>query len=330
MIKRRALFRVDGNAHIGMGHLVRSLALADVLKSEYQCCIIIQDTNIEIIDYVKSELEDVFIIPSTQDYQSESELISRKYISYNDIVILDGYFFNSEYQLKIKSTGCKLICVDDVIKDYFYSDVIINHAPGININKYKKENYTKVYSGLGYALLREPFYQIQRRKKVPRLLTKGIISFGGSDYPNNTLNYANIFLTTEFNQIEKINLILGASYVHEDLLRTSLKNTNKFEIFKNINAFKLISLIKNSDFALVSASSISIECAKIGIPLYLICTADNQNHFYDFMLRNKCAGNINEITDYNYETGKNMLDLQSSLFPKNIKRNILNIFKLLI
>jgi len=208
---------------------------------------------------------------------------------------------------------------------HFFSDIIINHTPGFNQNKYKKETYTKIYSGIDYALLREAFYNAQFRAKPPRLLKKCIICFGGSDPENYTLKYLNL-IKNKLKNLNKISIIIGPSYIHERSLFLETDEKIKIEIHKNVNANELIKLINKSDFAVVSASSISIECTKIGIPLYLIKTADNQNNNYRFMLMNRCADSFTNLNEYNYQRGKKMLESQKLLFKSDIKNNLKNIF----
>ena len=73
-----------------------------------------------------------------------------------------------------------MVCIDDTISNHFLADVIINHAGGIDRAKYSKENYTKLYLGPKYALVKLLFYT---EKKLQRDLSdyKVLVSLGGSD-----------------------------------------------------------------------------------------------------------------------------------------------------
>lgn len=43
MGKRQIIFRADAGKRIGYGHFVRTLALADMLKEEFECVFVTQD-----------------------------------------------------------------------------------------------------------------------------------------------------------------------------------------------------------------------------------------------------------------------------------------------
>ena len=42
-MKKRILFRADANVQIGYGHFVRTLALADMLKDDFECVFYTQE-----------------------------------------------------------------------------------------------------------------------------------------------------------------------------------------------------------------------------------------------------------------------------------------------
>ena len=51
MIKPKVYIRADGNSEIGLGHVIRSLALAEMLKDEF-CCIFVTRF---LTDYINTE-----------------------------------------------------------------------------------------------------------------------------------------------------------------------------------------------------------------------------------------------------------------------------------
>ena len=53
MSKRKAVFRTDGNDKIGLGHIVRCCALADMLKGEFDNYFYVRSPSREIIKEIQ-------------------------------------------------------------------------------------------------------------------------------------------------------------------------------------------------------------------------------------------------------------------------------------
>ena len=45
MIKKKVVLRADGNSKIGLGHVYRLLALAEMLKEDFECVLAMNDTD---------------------------------------------------------------------------------------------------------------------------------------------------------------------------------------------------------------------------------------------------------------------------------------------
>ncbi|QNP52112.1 hypothetical protein H9L05_19855 [Hymenobacter qilianensis] len=61
----RLVLRADGNPRIGLGHVMRLLALADILRDEFGCVFVIQEPDaVLLIQLQKSCLEVVEMPPS--------------------------------------------------------------------------------------------------------------------------------------------------------------------------------------------------------------------------------------------------------------------------
>jgi UDP-2,4-diacetamido-2,4,6-trideoxy-beta-L-altropyranose hydrolase len=111
-LKRKIIFRVDGNANIGLGHLVRCMALAEMLRYDFTIHFICHELHEKTRAMLESVCQELTII------KDETESLA-KFIASSDIVVLDGYNFNTDYQKQIKNSGCKLVCIDDLNTGYF-------------------------------------------------------------------------------------------------------------------------------------------------------------------------------------------------------------------
>ena len=122
---KKIYFRADAGATIGYGHFVRTLALADMLKDDFECVFVTQNPS----DYQRAEVDKVcqlVAVPASDEkFPAFLEMLEG-----NEIVVLDNYFYDTEYQRAIKDKGCRLVCIDDRKHQHFYADVIINHVIG--------------------------------------------------------------------------------------------------------------------------------------------------------------------------------------------------------
>ena len=121
--KRKIYFRADAGPNIGYGHYIRSLALADMLKQDFDCTMFTQVPT----DYQLRECETVCPIVALPDDESKFQKFL-EYLKGDEIVVLDNYFYTTDYQRAIKAKGCKLVCIDDIHDKHYVADVVINHG----------------------------------------------------------------------------------------------------------------------------------------------------------------------------------------------------------
>ena len=220
------VFRVDCSSQTGMGHLVRCIALAEMLKNTSTIYFALQEPTENIISKFIHVANHVIVLPVTKDYKLDAENLIKQ-TSASDIIVLDGYFFDADYQLKIKNSGCKLVYIDDLISWHQYADVIINHAEGIDESRYLKEEYTHLYLGLKYAMLRNSFLKVKCNESNNSIITKVFVSMGAADITNLTYRYTKALL--QIKTIEEIHLMVSSVNPHISSIEELIKsNSNGF------------------------------------------------------------------------------------------------------
>jgi UDP-2,4-diacetamido-2,4,6-trideoxy-beta-L-altropyranose hydrolase len=292
-LKPNIIIRADGGTSIGMGHVIRCLALADMLKNDFNISFAIQEPSENIIKNILSVTERIIRLPQTNDYSEDIEHFTKS-LNSNDIIVLDGYNFKTAYQKAIKNKGCKLVCIDDLHDWHFVADAIINHAEGIKESLYSAEKYTKFYFGLNYALLRKEFLKPFPTKKI-NTISKVFISMGAADIDNLTQKFTEAL--TEINEIEKIHLMLSSINPNLSSIDSLIKKNKKINIIRhfNISAEELISLLKDCDIIICPASSISIESCAIGTGLVVGYSAPNQLGNLEGLTKHKTIVNIGDM-----------------------------------
>lgn len=320
-MKQKIVIRADGGTSIGMGHIIRCIALADMLKNDFTIVFAIQQPIESVIKNIHSVSQTILHLPFTNDYHQDS-INFVQFIESTDIVILDGYNFQTDYQQAIKNKGCKLVVIDDLHNWHHVADAIINHAAGIRENEYDKETYTKLFLGLNYALLRKKFLEQSTPARKIAAIKKVFISMGAVDITNLTLKFTDAIVAIK--EIEEIHLMLGSINPNIHLIDSLIQKNKHINIIKHfeIGADQLFELLKTCDVAICPASSISIECSAVGIGLIAGFTADNQKGILNGLERHKMLinlGDFNKMSSDEIRTKFESLSKQPAQFNMQIE-----------
>lgn len=261
MTKTKVYFRADASATIGYGHFVRTLALADMLKDDFDCTFFTTSPSAYQIEEMGKVCRYIALTEETK-FEDFINLLNG-----DEIVVLDNYFFTTEYQRTIKAKGCKLVCVDDLHNRHFVSDAVLNPAL-LSTSEYDVEPYTKLCLGLEYALLRKPF--IKQSNNVEKVYGRWLLAFGGSDFDNMTEKYLS-FLQGD-SRVKEVTVIVGDAYKYYD----NLKNYNKASIYKNLTAEEMSIKMRQAEYAVLPSSTITIEALASGCKVANGYFVDNQ------------------------------------------------------
>lgn len=321
--KLKVYFRADGNATTGLGHVFRSLALAEMLSDTFDCHFIIQNPLEVLETQILNVCNSILKIPETTDIIQEANTLVTQFQA-NEIIVLDGYHFNTAYQRIFKNKDIKVVCIDDNCSYHFVADAIINHAGGIKKWQYHFEKYTKLFLGLKYALLRKPFREAAKIKiKKPNNL---FICLGGADPKNHTLE-----VLKKVEQSKETNtcfLVIGGAYIYKSDLEDFLKNTTlKIEVLSNLSADKMVFYMNQCARAITPPSTVSYEYLSTGGILFLKVIANNQININSYFLEEKLALSFDEnFEKYDADAITPFIKKQAQLFDGKQRKRFRNIF----
>ena len=319
MIKPKVYIRADGNSEIGLGHVTRSLALAEMLKDDFNCVFATRF----LTDYIHTEAlkvcDNVIKLPESDDHFDAFLSI----LSGDEIVILDNYFFNTDYQQSIKNKGCKLVCIDDIHDKHFVADVVINHAGGIKKESYSVAPYTCLFLGANFALLRPDFLNQDDKSESSSLL----VCLGGADKENVTLKILKLLEDKQFPH--QCYVVVGDAFqYHQNLVEFQSSSKLNIIILKNLSAQKMADIMSKCKYAICPPSTISLEyLSKKGGELYLKIIADNQKDIYDFYIKNGIAFDVSELFVNDPLKVQRCIETQRKYFDGQSGKRIISIFK---
>lgn len=268
--KKRVFVRADASGQIGFGHFVRSLALAEMLRNDFDCVFFTVNPS----EYQRREVERVCRLYPLQPESHFADFLSC--LRGDETVVLDNYFFTIEYQKAIKAKGCCLVCIDDLHDRHYVADAVINHGVA-DAALFSVEPYTRLCLGVSWALLRQPFLRaLESGWHRDRLLKSALVCVGGSDPYNLVAKY--------------LNAIRGSGMLFETIKVIAGLNTRipegmaEVEILPHgLSAQQICSVLQEADMGFFSASTICLEALSVGLPSVVGYYVDNQEGFYHYI-----------------------------------------------
>lgn len=283
MSQKKIYFRADASASIGYGHFIRTLALADMLKDDFECTFFTTTPTA----YQISEMENVCPSIALEENSKFGQFL--QYLTGDEIVVLDNYFYSTNYQCEVKAKGCKLVCVDDVHDKHYVADVVINHAL-TDRSLFDVEPYTRLCLGFEWALLRKPFLQVQDTDKIKN---HWLVSFGGTDYKNMTGRFVSILQDDD--RVKSVTVIVGDAYQYIDTLSKYPKSIVK----KNLSAVQMAEEMAKAEFAVLPSSSVSIEAVSQKCKIASGYFVDNQKYIANIWADEGFVVGLGDLDDYN-------------------------------
>ncbi|GEM_PF-3574968 len=301
-----AFFRVDANKIIGSGHLVRCRLLAGKLKSmNVKSVFVFEDIPEGFITQLSAENFDLYKLKNTLDETNELISLVKNSGCEKSIIITDSdkkLFYTKEFQLKVRESGIKLMTITFFADAHFYSDIILNQnimAPELT---YSTESYTEKLLGTEYVILDPRFAKLRNIAKPVWALKKNVvlISFGGADKPDRTsLVYESL---QEFkDKIDKIIIVLGALYQHENKIR-KLASESLIEtgIYQNTN--EMPQLMIEAKYAFTSGGLTAWELAVTRTLNIIIAGSERETLTGEYLGKKGFSyylGNVNDIKPEN-------------------------------
>lgn len=260
---RKICFRADASAQIGYGHFIRTLALADMLKDDFDCVFYTAEPS----SYQIGEMQKVCSYVPLSEKTKFEDFVAM--LDGSEIVVLDNYFFTTDYQRAIKAKGCKLVCIDDMHNKHYVADAVVNYGL-VDLHDFSVEKYTRLCLGRDYLLLRSSFLKYLVKKERKKQI---LINFGGADPYRITENVTSILLA--MNLDKQIIVILGNNvYLSEE-------NRTRVTVFSNLNAEQMAMLMRESELGIFSASTISYEGRSQHLAMLVGYYVDNQKEYFE-------------------------------------------------
>ena len=287
--------RVDSSQHIGTGHVVRCLTMAEELKKRsvrviFICRVLLGDWTLFLrergFETISLSTEDE-LWDSDRDAVLTLEGLNNNQI-FPDWLIIDHYQIGKDWERKIRSAVAKIMVIDDLADRSHDCDLLLdqNLYPGWQhrYNGLLPRNCRSLL-GLQYLILREEFRQYKLNEPInsrPGHL-KILLTFGGSDPSGLTekvlLALDEICRKNQPTQdIMHVRVLVGQSYAEQSRL-TDIIQSLSFEVDLFTSVTQVIKHFEWADCAISASGLTTYELAYVGLPSLIIAAIEGQVAF---------------------------------------------------
>ena len=264
------MLRADGSQHIGLGHVVRSMALGRELAR--------LGASVEVwgsaVDQAKS-LARSFSDLSTLDFGMPDGSFRQvpKILSFEpDIVVVDGYHFEPAFFKELDTKKIPYCVIDDNGETSAENPrLLINQNPSASAEIYgERFSGATLLLGLSYALLRSEVRELaQSDSQVAQFSEKVFVSLGGSDPRHLTLGICELLVGCGL----MVTVAVGPGFNQPEKLRCELASTDGVEVVSGAEALRAMAA---SSVSVVAAGSTLWEANALRKPVIGLIVADNQ------------------------------------------------------
>ncbi len=299
----RLIFRADGDSRIGLGHVMRLLAVARLLGAAAESWFLIRSPAPAAIKRLESAGLRVVAVPENVPLAAEPAWLG-SWLSNETgkaaplpVMVLDGYHFDAAYQGALSAAGWPLVYLDDLRQGFQWADIVLNHAGGVRPTDYAAVPGTTFGLGPAWALLQPEFQALAGRSTPPESEAPAphwFLNMGGADPDNHTLRVLSD-VRARYPGLG-LEVVTGAAYPHDRaLLRAAGGERTAFH--HDLPTPALATLLARCIGFICPPSGISYECAAAGGLLLLYPTADNQRGLYEFLTTNGLAFPYTHLPD---------------------------------
>lgn len=276
MTRPHLLIRADASSEIGIGHVMRCLALAQAWGDRGgDVTFVCHELPEGLLPRLHQERINIASVEAEQGSLEDARWTAELAATWASFaVVLDGYSFGAEYQQVVRSSGSCLVVVDDYGQIGSYAaSIILDQNLGSEPRLYEKRDpQSLLLLGADYVLLRRDVVQSRRARDFGETADRVLVTCGGAD-PVGLTGRLLESLGRLRQPLLNVRVVLGpaAAGIPEDVVNGF---PHQLEVLGTQES--LAPLMSWADLAVAAAGSTVWELAYLGLPSLLISVAPNQ------------------------------------------------------
>lgn len=273
------LLRADGGPTIGIGHVMRCLALAEGVNERggiaHFACAGLPHSLFDRLAEAGFAVHCLKAAPGSADDLAETLGIAERIGA--GALVLDGYHFDEGWRAGFQSAGLPVLAFDDLGDlPALHADIVLNAAPQADALPYGRiAPGARLLLGPAYALMRREFREAARAPGLPLAERRGLLlTFGGSDPLGLTAPLVRWLAPRLPDDCRLIVVVGGQSLGIEQARQLAELLPDRLEL--HVDCRSMASLMGQAGLSVAAAGTTSGELAALGVPSILIIVADNQ------------------------------------------------------
>jgi UDP-2,4-diacetamido-2,4,6-trideoxy-beta-L-altropyranose hydrolase len=291
----KAIFRVDGSATIGSGHVRRCLVLAEALAADgwsiaFACCAGTREA-------VPSLVRSAFVCHLVATDSSQTAAVHDLAAEGCDLLIVDHYGLDAIFERSCRPWAKKILVIDDLADRPHDCDLLVDQTPGRQACDYMRlvpDNST-VLVGPQFALLDPRFRQARERLRAPAdRVRRVLVSVGGTDPAGTTA------LVLEALDVAKlgtaVDVVLGTENGDVGRIRRLASQLDPPAVV-HVSVGDMAGLVERADMAIGACGVSGLERCCLGVPSITVSIADNQRKLADELAQVGATENLGPVTE---------------------------------
>ncbi|MBI3857799.1 MAG: UDP-2,4-diacetamido-2,4,6-trideoxy-beta-L-altropyranose hydrolase, partial [Planctomycetes bacterium] len=273
------LVRADAGPQVGVGHVMRSLALVQAWQDRGGRAGFVLGEQARSLE-ARLAAEKVEVFPSAGPPGSPDDaarLVETARTSGAAWVVADGYAFGSGFQRAITEAGLRLLAIDDHGRAGTYTaNLILDPNLETSEASYaRRPPSCRLLAGLRYALLRREFrFAPGGERPTPPVARRLLVTLGGSDPGNVTLKVLKALESAGSSGMEVV-VVIGPANPHRASLEEAARRVPGTVRLES-PAARMAELMAWADAAVSAAGGTCWELMRLGVPPLLVVAAENQ------------------------------------------------------
>ena len=269
MVERKvAVLRADASDLIGVGHVMRSLALGEALLDAGFDVVL---ASVDLPAGMREEAHKcgiTIVDLQCEPFGSDDALAT---LSLNGaVLVIDGYKFEREFFEILENRATNFAVIDDNVETKALApSVVINQNPHATPEMYAHlSGNPKLLLGLQYALLRREVREAAKQTKST-IAGKVFVAMGGSDFLQLTSPIVDGLKDLGI----EICVAIGPTNSQRQQIEETVRSIPRARVIAQVD---YITELASSSLAILAAGSSLWEAAALGVPSIGLIVADNQ------------------------------------------------------
>lgn len=293
----KVAIRADAGLHMGSGHVMRCLTLAQAMAAEGAQVLFLCRAHdghlaekIESLGFVcrllakgsdRAEPDDpphAHWLGAT--WEEDAAMTEAALAGGVDLLVVDHYGLERRWERALRSRASRIIAIDDLADRTHDADLLLDQNYGRQAGDYRGlvSPDCRILAGSRYALLRPEFSRHRPMALARRKAWAGpqhlLISMGGVDAPNHTGKIIEA-LKSRSRIFREITIVLGATAPHRDAVELAVRDLDA-RVSVIYDAGNMARLMTDADIAIGAAGATSWERCCLGLPTVSVIMAENQ------------------------------------------------------